>query len=350
MNPETRPNRVSAVNIVFLITILISVVCSYVPLDFLPDNPVMQMLFSQGILVVPAAIFMIKERMSYRETTQLRKMKISNVLLVILLGFMIQPVLTFINALSMVFSVNITSSFLFDLSGELPFLVTLFLVAVVPAVCEESVYRGFFFSEYRKVSPWHAVLISGLLFGIMHGNLNQFCYATVMGIVFALIIEATGSILSTMLIHFFTNAGSIVSIYLYPYLFEMVKILHKTYIETGDADMAQALEQSFGDFSLTGREWMGQMLSSPVELTLADVFAVYFAPAVFMGILSFFLFRYIAKRNGNWERIRGFVKKDPENPAQPAEKGSLMTLPLVISIAVGVVAMFAYEMLMRLPR
>ena len=89
---------------------------------------------------------------------------------------------------------------------------------------------------------------------------------------------------------------------------------------------------------------MTQMFTMTVKIGLADVLSVYLTPAVFSGVLAYFVFRTIAIRTGNWERIRGFFGNKRED-AQP-----MVTIPLMIAIAIGVLVMFFYEMLMRLPR
>ena len=344
MEETKEKSRVSAVNIVFLITILISITVSLLPLDFLNEIPALGIVISQLILVLPVAFYMVRKKMPYRETIRLRKLKFLDILLVLLFGILLQPVLTLINAISMVFSTNTTNTFLLEMSQTTPFLVTLFLVAFVPCVLEESVYRGFFYQEYRKIDPWKAVLLSGFLFGLMHGNLNQFCYAAVMGIIFALLIEATGSILSTMLIHFFINGFSVVVIYIYPYLFEIMKAMYKMYLDMGETELAEMIATSFGDMTISGHEWMEQMFTVTVDLRLGDVFAVYLTPAIFSGLLAYLVFRVLAVRSGNWDRICEFFGSKKED-AKP-----MITIPLMIAIAVGVLFMFFYEMLMRLPR
>ena len=341
---ETREkDRIDAVNIVFLITILVSVAMSVLPLKFLENHPAAQIIISQLILAVPVAVYMIKEKMPYRETVQLKPMKPLDLLLALVFGILLQPLLTLINAISMVFSTNSTSTLLFEFSQGMPLPVMLVLVALLPCVCEESVYRGFFYQEYKKNHPWKAVLLSGFLFGLMHGNMNQFCYATVMGIVFALLIEATGSILSTMLIHFAINGFSVVMMYLYPLLYDMLKMFYQMATESGDTATAEMITSSIGDMTLTGTEWMEQTLNMTVDLRLGDVLYVYLMPAVGSGVLAYWVFRTIAIRTGRWEHVRSlFGKKE--------DARTFMTIPLMIAIAVGVVFMFFVELLMRLPR
>ncbi len=338
--------RIESVNVVFLVSILITVVVAFLPLDFMVGRPALQLIFSQAILVVPSIIYMVRNKLPYAETVRFKKMKLADMAWCILFGILIQPLLTLLNAISMVFATNTISTFMLELSEQIPCLVALLLMAVVPAVLEESVYRGVFYNEYSKVNPWKAALLSGVLFGIMHGNINQFCYAAVMGVLFAFLIEATGSILSTMLIHFWINAGSVIMIYFYPKLYEVMQAFYRMYQEYGNEEMAAALEMAFGDMTLTSSEWMQQMMASSaqLDLTLSDALIYYGPQAILMGALAFLVYKKIAVRNGNWERICGFFRKQPvqiENAeitaAQPAPR--LITAPLVVAIVIGVAFM-----------
>ncbi len=356
MEQTQKKSRIGAVNVVFLISILISISVAFLPLDFLVERPALQLIFSQIILVLPSVVYMLKHRLPYAETVRFKKLKFADMLWCILFGILIQPALTLLNAISMVFSTNTTSTFMLELSNQVPFLFALLLMAVVPAVLEESVYRGVFYNEYSKWNPWKAALLSGFLFGLMHGNINQFCYAAVMGILFALLIEATGSILSTMLIHFWINAGSVVLIYVYPKLYTVVQSFYRMYLEYDNKEMADMLELAFGDMTLSSSEWMQKMFESSEQLTLSigDVLFLYAPQAVIMGILAFFVYKRLAVRNGNWERICGFFRKTPVDTAalevtgEVQTKQRMITVPLVIAIVVGVAFMVYYEIVIRM--
>ena len=95
-----------------------------------------------------------------------------------------------------------------------PFVVQIILMAVIPALVEEFIFRGLFYGTYRKCGVLKGALMSGLVFGLFHLNINQFCYAFVIGVVFAFMVEATGSIWSSVLAHFAINTYSITIIQL----------------------------------------------------------------------------------------------------------------------------------------
>lgn len=140
--------------------------------------------------------------------------KPSTFLYALIFTWLSMPLTTLINAISMLFVDNTVVS----LSGvmlEIPFPIMLFLMAIAPAFCEEVVFRGVVYGGYRKDGKkFWAVILSGFMFGIMHMNLNQALYAFAIGILLALLFEATNSILATMLFHFIYNAQSCCLMYL----------------------------------------------------------------------------------------------------------------------------------------
>ncbi|MDC7294899.1 CPBP family intramembrane metalloprotease [Butyrivibrio sp. DSM 10294] len=89
--------------------------------------------------------------------------------------------------------------------------VVMFLVAVVLApICEELTFRKFLVDRTVRFGEKTAVLMSGLVFGLYHGNFSQFVYAFVLGAFFAYVYLRTGKIIYTILMHMFVNGISTV--------------------------------------------------------------------------------------------------------------------------------------------
>ncbi|MDB4664420.1 ABC transporter permease subunit [bacterium] len=94
--------------------------------------------------------------------------------------------------------------------ATLPWISVIFLMAFVPAVCEELAFRGFIFGGLiRQGGRLRAVIVTALMFGISHGFLQQSIAATCMGMLLGLIALRTGSVLPCMLLHFTNNALSV---------------------------------------------------------------------------------------------------------------------------------------------
>lgn len=84
----------------------------------------------------------------------------------------------------------------------------LIFTAFLPAVCEEVAHRGMLLRAYQPLGTWKAILISSLMFGLLHINIEQFFYATIIGLFLGLLTMMCNSIIPAMIIHFMNNALS----------------------------------------------------------------------------------------------------------------------------------------------
>ena len=84
-------------------------------------------------------------------------------------------------------------------------LVMLIFSALVAPICEELIYRKFLLGSMRAMGETPAILISSLIFGLAHGNFDQFAYATLSGMVFAILAVRYKSIIPTILLHIANN-------------------------------------------------------------------------------------------------------------------------------------------------
>ena len=84
----------------------------------------------------------------------------------------------------------------------------LLIIGLLPAVFEETLFRGILVGRMHA-SGWgtaSAVLVSGALFALYHGNPAQTLYQFVCGVCFALLVLRAGSILPAATAHFANNA------------------------------------------------------------------------------------------------------------------------------------------------
>ena len=89
------------------------------------------------------------------------------------------------------------------------FLLNLFVIAVLPALLEEMIYRGYILRVLRPYGNLYAVMISSMLFSLMHGNLRQIPFAFLVGLVLGYAYIATNNIWIPIAIHFANNAISV---------------------------------------------------------------------------------------------------------------------------------------------
>lgn len=87
------------------------------------------------------------------------------------------------------------------------------LATVAAPVTEELIFRAGIFRYARTRFPrWVALLVPALLFASLHGNLASFAPLTMLGIIFSLAYERTGSIAVPMIAHGLFNLNTIVLI------------------------------------------------------------------------------------------------------------------------------------------
>lgn len=86
------------------------------------------------------------------------------------------------------------------------FLGDLILTALLPGICEEFCHRGLLVNGYKQIGIKKTIFLVGLLFGLMHLNVEQFFYATVIGMFLTFLVYLTDSIIPSIIIHFLNNA------------------------------------------------------------------------------------------------------------------------------------------------
>lgn len=158
------------------------------------------------------------------------------------------------------------------MSGN-PFL-TFLTVAVGAPIAEELLFRKFFIDRVIGYGEKMAVLLSGLLFGLMHGNFQQFFYAFALGCLFAYIYCKTGKIRYPIMFHMWINFRSSVLLPL---------LLRPVFSLVLSADME--LEQT---------ELILHMMQQPMMLAACLLLCAYmiieFITAV-TGLVLFFVFK-----------------------------------------------------------
>lgn len=168
------------------------------------------LMFTQLLILVPSFIFLLIFKCDLSEWVPFKKLKPGTVGLVVLFSFLIMPLISLINVFSQLFTTNTAV----EMSGEfinMPVVMTVFMVGFFGPFCEEFTFRGVIFGGLKKHGyVFAAAVLSGLYFGLMHLNLNQFSYALVLGVIFCMLVEATGSIWGSVIAHAVINTWNVI--------------------------------------------------------------------------------------------------------------------------------------------
>ncbi len=234
--------------------------------------------------------------------------------LILLVTVCCYPLIALCNMISMLFTTN-TASELSLLALDAPLWKNFLFMAVLPACMEELMFRGMYFHGYRKAGVWKGIFLSALLFGLMHMNANQFCYAFVLGVIMALVVEATGSLWSSVFVHLLVNGFSVVVLW-----------LESTFL--GTEELQQLLESTAG---LT----MAEQYSPAELLPMILVVAVVALIGLGFAMIFFCLLSVVCKRNE-------YVKALLAGKVESEEKGRLISLPLILAVAIALLYMVIY--------
>lgn len=95
------------------------------------------------------------------------------------------------------------------------YILALIIMAFLPALCEEALFRGGFqnFLTRSGMKPWAAILIVSIIFSAVHFSFYGFLPRVFLGAVLGLIYYYSGKLWLSILAHFINNALAITIIY-----------------------------------------------------------------------------------------------------------------------------------------
>lgn len=272
-----------------------------------------QYVISEGIILVIAIIYMVVNRIDPMKDIPYKRIGFVDGILSLAAGYCMIPMVLFLNSITMLFSTNYLEEGTTTLLTY-PFFMQVILLAVIPPLVEELVFRGIFFGSYRKAGMSGAAIMSGLIFGCFHLNINQGLYAFAIGIVFAYMVEATGSLWSSVIAHFAINTYSI----------GVVQLLKMTGIYASDGQAVGVLE---------GEE---ELAASAGALATVMQLIVLLALATAFMMLAVLCIRIMAKRHGRLENIK--VRTDGIKGIK-----KYLSAPVVVGLAICICYMIAIE-------
>jgi len=184
---------------------------------YLQGNDIVSGLILSQVLILGIFVIIMARttRIPYRKMLKLNKFDPKMIVPVLILGITARyPIALISEKLLYVFPVpkimndsNILSTGL----GDINFAFTFLIIAVLPALFEEAVFRGVFLTLFdKKYSLYGTAVITGLMFGGMHLNVFTLFETGALGILFGFITLYSGSIFPAVVMHFLNNAYSVI--------------------------------------------------------------------------------------------------------------------------------------------
>ena len=115
-----------------------------------------------------------------------------------------------------------------ELINEMPIWLTVAVPVLIGPVIEELMYRKILMDKLGTYGDRLAITVSAVAFGLFHGNIHQFFYATLLGFVLGYIYAKTSNILYPIIMHSLINFfGSVVPLPFIKYVNEYVELSEK---------------------------------------------------------------------------------------------------------------------------
>lgn len=120
-------------------------------------------------------------------------------------------VTSYVIALFKVFGYELTQNEMLSVDSPLACIALVFSTAIVPGVCEEFALRCCTLGVLKKYGKGFAVFAVSIVFGLIHGNIIQFVFAFLVGLVLGYITVKTNNVVPAMFVHGFNNGLSVVN-------------------------------------------------------------------------------------------------------------------------------------------
>lgn len=94
------------------------------------------------------------------------------------------------------------------------YVIYVLLMCVVPALFEETLFRGVILNGMREKGKTYAIMMSALVFMLMHGGPDQTVHQFILGVVLGYVLVYSGTVWATVLIHFLNNFYAVTAIFI----------------------------------------------------------------------------------------------------------------------------------------
>lgn len=124
------------------------------------------------------------------------------------------------------------------LTGGFALWFLVFNIGLVPAVCEEVMFRSYLHRLFEKsFGIIAALLVTALIFGLFHFRLSQLLPLTMIGLMLGWMTVKSGSVFPAILMHFIHNSGTVTAVHTNPELLETSETMTQPPILLGLASL-----------------------------------------------------------------------------------------------------------------
>ncbi|MDD4297978.1 MAG: type II CAAX endopeptidase family protein [Ruminiclostridium sp.] len=169
------------------------------------------------IILLPALIFVNREKLKPVEFFKIKRISIPEAILVILMAFTSSFIASALNSIVIFFMEKIGPVEIDNIpvaKSPKEFWLQVFVIALLPAICEELLFRGIIYNAFQGLGVKMSIVVSSIYFTLIHFDINNLLGPFFLGILIVWYCYRTGSIIAASLAHFTNNFLSILLNYI----------------------------------------------------------------------------------------------------------------------------------------
>ncbi len=181
--------------------------------------------FESGIFIteyvfvlLPVLFVGLRGKIDMKKALRLRGIRLKQAVIIVLIAAALIPTVAFANTLT-IYLLSLQNKVIVppiptaSTTGELG--LYFFLIAISAGICEEFFFRGMMLNAFEKgINRKWGVIISAVLFGVFHFNMQNLLGPIVLGLMFGYIVQLTDSIFAGVLAHTANNGIAVLAGYL----------------------------------------------------------------------------------------------------------------------------------------
>jgi sodium transport system permease protein len=233
LRPDRKPGERPTASIALLTFAVVQVLAFYGSLMLEKRGMITNILVTElAFFLTPVLVLAMVKKFPLRETFSLRTPPWRGIVAAVLIGIsgwaavgglvirLLPPPDSVVKALEKIVLLDNTQT---------PLWLAWVLVALVPAVSEELLFRGLILSGLRPLGNRTALIVSSLLFAVAHASIYRLLPTLFLGLLLGWIVLRTGSLFCSILIHVLNN-GIAVTIARSPSLAKWIDLDDATYV------------------------------------------------------------------------------------------------------------------------
>ncbi|QZY56274.1 type II CAAX endopeptidase family protein [Crassaminicella profunda] len=294
---------VLGINILYLVTALLLLTVGY----YVQSKDIKSgLIITEYILVLlPPLIYIKLKGDSFKRVLRLNKLKGKHILTIVGITIFVYPVALFFNLIVM----TVLSTLGKIQPPPIPtannigeYFVLMLIIAMSAGICEEVFFRGLVMRGYERFGQVNAIVLSALLFGLFHFNIQNFAGPMILGLVFGFLVYRTDSIFAGIVGHMTNNGIAVTFGFLLNYFNSK---LPKPNVEVQN------------------------QMSSTMQLIFATIFMGMIA--VVAGSIAYFLIRMIIKET---KSVSYRINNEVENNVEPKKMSIFIFTPILLTVII----------------